>query len=257
MNKGSIIFENIIIYLGIYFFSSLLVTGIMIMFIGSIDYNIITLVSSILIVACLLLLFKNRKINFYSHCSFRRISFIKILLLIFMGLIFNIVSELMNFILELYKYFPDYYNYQNFFNKIGNYKEDFILVFLSVVIVAPIVEEIIFRGLILNELREGVSLYTAIILESTIFAIMHGSIYQGFYAFLSGIFLSVMFYLTKSIWAPIIIHMSSNLSGLLGELLYNITYNTTKVESILYFFIGCILLIITIRYFYDDRVKYF
>ncbi|TCW36049.1 hypothetical protein EDC21_11115 [Thermohydrogenium kirishiense] len=255
MNKDNQIFENIIIYLGIYFLCSLLIAGILIVFMGNIDFNIMTLLSSILTIVCLFLLFKNRNISLYRYCSFKKMKFSELILLIFMGLIFNMVLEIMNITLKLYKYFPDYYKYQDFYNKIGNYKVNFLTVFLSVVIIAPIVEEIIFRGLIFNELRKELSIYTAIIIQSAIFAIIHGSLYQGFYAFLLGIFLSVMYYLTESIWAPIIIHISSNLIGLLGGLFDNIIHNMNKIESTFYFFLGCILLIITIKFFYSQRKK--
>jgi len=83
---------------------------------------------------------------------------------------------------------------------------------------APIIEEIIFRGLVLNELKKVVPACPAIILQAIIFGIYHMNPLQGVYASLLGIVLGIAAEKTGSIWTPILIHISFNsISTLLSK----------------------------------------
>ena len=61
-----------------------------------------------------------------------------------------------------------------------------IIMLISIVIIAPIVEEIIFRGLILSRLNKVMNTTVALIVSSLIFAILHGHILWVTYAFCVG-----------------------------------------------------------------------
>lgn len=83
---------------------------------------------------------------------------------------------------------------------------------LFVVIVAPILEEIMFRGIICKKLLilgEGY----AIILPAAFFALCHGNFYQLFYAFALGCFFSFIYVKTGKLIYSIIYHMAINLLG--------------------------------------------
>lgn len=84
-----------------------------------------------------------------------------------------------------------------------------ILMGIYVVIVAPIYEEIIFRGILLNRFAAKYGLNKAIILSSFIFGLLH---FQYFLPlFLVGIFLSLISVKTSSLNAAIFIHVFNNL----------------------------------------------
>lgn len=86
-------------------------------------------------------------------------------------------------------------------------------------IVAPVIEEIIFRGLIFQSLRQKMNLKMAVILGALIFGLWHINLYTALCAFFMGIILSIFYMQYKSIFVPIIIHIGANAIGLLGMIL--------------------------------------
>lgn len=84
------------------------------------------------------------------------------------------------------------------------------------IIVAPISEEFLYRGIILNQLKESGYLFS-IVISSIYFGVMHGI---GFlHAFIIGLILGFAFTLTGNIIWPIIIHFIYNLTtDLIGYL---------------------------------------
>lgn len=88
---------------------------------------------------------------------------------------------------------------------------------LSTVIVAPIVEEVVFRGLILSRLKKSMNGWVAIVISSLLFALMHGQLLWMIYAFLLGMLLAIIAEHLNTIGASIILHMAFNLVGVFGE----------------------------------------
>lgn len=89
------------------------------------------------------------------------------------------------------------------------------LIFVRIVIVAPIIEEVIFRGIILRGFLSNYSERKAIFLSALIFAIIHFNIWQFPSAFCVGIFAGWIFSKTRSISTCILIHSLYNGSSLL------------------------------------------
>ncbi len=91
---------------------------------------------------------------------------------------------------------------------------------LSVGIVAPVMEELLFRGVIQNRLYDYFRPVYAVILASVIFGVFHGNFIQFLYATLFALGLGYVYYKFKSIWAPVICHCAGNITSvLLTELL--------------------------------------
>lgn len=91
---------------------------------------------------------------------------------------------------------------------------------LFVVILAPILEEIVFRGIIckrLLALGEGF----AIILSGAFFALLHGNLYQLFYAFTLGCMFGFVYVKTGKIIYSIIYHVFINFMGTVIPTLLN------------------------------------
>ena len=86
------------------------------------------------------------------------------------------------------------------------------LLILIVVIIGPIVEELIFRKLIIDRLSVHGELY-AVIISSVAFGIFHQNVYQLFYATLLGALFGYLYLKSGNIGLPILLHMLINLLG--------------------------------------------
>ncbi len=92
-------------------------------------------------------------------------------------------------------------------------------------IIAPITEEVIFRGIVLNLLLSSYKTHTAILLNEVIFLILHfgpldgfgvlGFFIQFFHGFFFGILLSAMAYLNKNLSYGYGFHISNNIFSLI------------------------------------------
>ena len=85
-----------------------------------------------------------------------------------------------------------------------------IVGFISIAVLGPIIEEIIFRGTVQKRLTKMMRLTGALILQAFIFGLIHGNILQGTYAFFLGLVIGVIYYLFDSIWYAIAIHLAFN-----------------------------------------------
>lgn len=87
---------------------------------------------------------------------------------------------------------------------------------ISTLILPPLVEEIVFRGLILKYLeRAGACFIVANLIQALLFGIFHMNIVQGIYTSLLGFLLGYLAYRYDSILAPMITHALFNLFGTL------------------------------------------
>lgn len=92
---------------------------------------------------------------------------------------------------------------------------------LATIIISPISEELIFRGVFLNRLRLIVPTLFAVLISSLLFAALHsfGSIFS---AFIFAICIAILYLKTDNIFVPILAHFLNNL---LAELIVLIDVN--------------------------------
>ena len=91
----------------------------------------------------------------------------------------------------------------------------FLIQLVTAGIVAPIVEELIFRGLVYRRTKKMTGTIAAAILSATLFGVFHGNWVQAPYAFIIGIVAVFVYEKFKSIVAPIMLHMSANILSVL------------------------------------------
>jgi membrane protease YdiL (CAAX protease family) len=84
------------------------------------------------------------------------------------------------------------------------------LIFVSLVVVAPLAEELVFRGFLFGRLRRVLSFWPTAILVSLIFATVHGQINVAIDTFVLSMVMSYAREETGSIWPCIGIHMTKN-----------------------------------------------
>lgn len=101
---------------------------------------------------------------------------------------------------------------------INNQKIPTINIYIALfgsVIIGPILEELVFRYLIYNNLNKFNNKNTSIILSSLIFALVHNGFINIVYAFIIGTILTIIYSKNKNIKEVIILHMVANLMSLL------------------------------------------
>lgn len=119
----------------------------------------------------------------------------------------------------------------------GNKFVGILLLCIQIMIIGPIVEELLFRGILLRSLLEKFyqKPFKAIIYTSLVFGFVHLNLVQGILSFLGGIILGVIYYYTKSIKLCIITHILNNI-------LIIIPNPTGITINILYIIIGIVLI---------------
>lgn len=124
---------------------------------------------------------------------------------------------------------------------------------VSAVIAAPILEELLFRGMIYKRLRDFCNSKLAIIISAAFFGLFHGNLVQFVYAFVIGLLLAYVYEKMKTIWAPIVFHIGANLlSVLITEL---IPQNLLNGFVVLAAMIVCLVLtIFLLKYVYGYNV---
>lgn len=87
--------------------------------------------------------------------------------------------------------------------------------FMKVVVIAPVIEELIFRGLILQGLRKNYHAVTAVLVSALMFSLFHLNPWQMPATFILGVLLGWLMIRTNSILLAILGHSLNNLMVLL------------------------------------------
>lgn len=121
----------------------------------------------------------------------------------------------------------------------------------STIIIAPIIEEMIFRGVIMNDLKEY-GYKTAIIINSVLFGLAHTEIEKVIITIFLGIIFSYVAY-RYSLRYSVLLHMVWNLNSSMGSIFY---YNKMPDEMIIWFVAVLSLALIVISIFGIIKKKY-
>ena len=130
------------------------------------------------------------------------------------------------YVLFLERFFPDFFDKmleatnlpQNFLN--SSDPLSLILLFLAVVVFAPIVEEIAFRGVLYNLLNKRISLFPAALISSVVFGLLHGATF--FQTAAIGLVLAFIYQVTGDLRMSMLGHAVNNgLAFLQGILIEN------------------------------------
>ena len=114
------------------------------------------------------------------------------------------------------------------------YGSSMLLQLVAAGIVAPIVEEMIFRGLIYKRVKEFSNVKAAAILSALLFGVFHGNWVQAPYAIILGLAFVFVYEKYKSIIAPILLHMSANISSVVISYFAMHSQQTQQVETVMY-----------------------
>jgi len=126
------------------------------------------------------------------------------------------------------KYIPAPAWFWELFNKIFEGDFGWWGAFMKVAVVAPIVEELIFRGLIFQGFRKNYNGFVAVVMSALLFALFHLNPWQFPATFVLGLLLGWIMLRTKSILLVILGHSINNLLVLL-TITYWETINTHPI----------------------------
>ena len=127
---------------------------------------------------------------------------------------FNIIQMVIFGLTDVMKYFPSYDEVNDVFA--GG---SFAMLVVSVGIAAPIVEELVFRGVLINRMK-WLPVWAAVAIQGVLFGVVHLNLFQSLYAAIAGVLLGLVYVKYRSIIIAIIGHMAYNLASvLLGEFL--------------------------------------
>ena len=164
-------------------------------------------VSAIITFVLYFIILRKKENNLIKRCKFHKINLVSILKIVGIAIALSSFSCAMVSLLQ-----SKFKSYSTVSNSIGSAYGS-ILAMLCLIVLVPIFEEILFRGLIFNELRKVCNKYMALIIQALIFAIFHGNPLQMIYTFALGIVLGTVYMWSDSLWSNIICHITYNLFG--------------------------------------------
>lgn len=86
--------------------------------------------------------------------------------------------------------------------------------FIGIGFIIPICEELLIRGLVYMRMRQYLQVNMAIIFSALLFALLHGNMIQGIYAFVLGVILAWFYEKYGSLLAPVLMHITANLTAM-------------------------------------------
>lgn len=104
---------------------------------------------------------------------------------------------------------------------------EYLLAFFSLVILAPVAEEVIFRGYLFGKMRKHAPLWVVIVITSLLFALVHFQGNVGVDVFALGIVLCLLRVVSGSLWPSILLHMLKN-----GVAYYFLFINPTLLSTL-------------------------
>ncbi|MCW3488588.1 CPBP family intramembrane glutamic endopeptidase [Dethiobacter alkaliphilus] len=125
-----------------------------------------------------------------------------IVLMLFAGLL-PVIAEMGNYV-------QSFYPITDFWEEVFQSVYQSNLAFFEIVVIAPILEETVYRGIILKGFLQRYKPWFAISLSSLLFAVAHLNIWQMIPAFVVALFLGWIFYKTHSLVLVVFSHASYN-----------------------------------------------
>ena len=181
------------------------------------------LISLLFIIVLYLLYLKEMKIIF----TYKKLNFFfivkSLIYILSIGMIYYIIYFIFDnaFLFNFFKYFNDIlsgkknitiYDILILEKSLRPCFEPFM--FIATVIISPIFEEILYRGLMYNKLKEISNAFIGVLISSILFALLHIPKYgfgiNTFFLFLVGILLTYCYEKTDNIYVPILVHSINN-----------------------------------------------
>lgn len=144
---------------------------------------------------------------------------------------------------------PDWLTTYNALMESAGYGSLSLPLIMYSVLLAPVAEELIFRGLIFRYARQAFPFWIANIWQSLLFGLVHGNFIQGIYAFVMGLFLGFLCHRGRGIKYSIPVHIIYNIIGIWYSELIGLT---TSLSYTIAVGLGVALTVFAVWLFYTD-----
>lgn len=200
--------------------------------------NTIGLLGILSIILFISFMFYVKQVKFKHYLHFRIIDLKLILRLICYSIIIQEISIKSN---EFLNYFISLDDSMQVMRN-ATTSDNFMFTLTIVGILAPMVEEVYFRGIVFTKLKNKINLKSAIILQALLFASIHMNPAQFISCFILGCISAILYLKYDSMIAPITLHVSFNSIAVvlvnIGES-SNTAYNLLLAISIIYLSYNC------------------
>ncbi len=135
------------------------------------------------------------------------------------------------------------------------YQGNILMEIVCLGILAPTVEELIFRGLMYTQMTEYMKKKYAVIMAALLFGLYHGNFLQAVYAFALGLLMIYVYERFHTLLAPILFHIGANVFGILMSetTMFSFLYQTAGAMYISVILFS--LLIIVVVWLIEKRVQ--
>ncbi|NLB28006.1 MAG: CPBP family intramembrane metalloprotease [Clostridiaceae bacterium] len=113
--------------------------------------------------------------------------------------------------------------------------------FIATVLLVPVGEELLFRGIVQGELRKAFPASVSVVGTTLLFALFHLDLIQGSYVLIAGFALTMAYHLTRNIAIPIAMHAIFNFIG--SGWLVRLTGAGERAEEIIVYVLYAFVLI--------------
>ncbi|MBQ8510456.1 MAG: CPBP family intramembrane metalloprotease [Clostridia bacterium] len=169
----------------------------------------LTLASGVLTLITYYVIFRMRKKNLLREACVTKLPLRQVPVLLLLGAALNVfISTVMEIIPFPQSWIDAYIESSSVLVESGA-----VITFITSVIAAPIVEEVVFRGLCYTRLKRGMPMLAAMLICAWGFGLMHGTAIWFLYASVVGLLLAWVFEKYRSLTASILVHFSFNLCG--------------------------------------------
>lgn len=154
------------------------------------------------------IVFLIRKKKFTKEVCIRKIPVTGILPIAIMAAAFNVITTV------IISFMPWPQEWMDSYVESSSAIDGSAMAWFTAVLMAPVLEEIVFRGLMYTRLKKGLPAIVAAIITSLAFGIAHGTVIWAIYTFVFSMILIWVFEKFQSLTACIVLHMAYNLSGM-------------------------------------------
>lgn len=161
-------------------------------------------------------------------------------------------SALIN--LGVFTIFPD--SSASALTSVNTQGENLLFAVIALAVLPALTEEFLFRGVILTE-YQTVSVPFAVLMSSLLFAMMHLNPMRLPAYFFCGILLAIVAYATRSVFAPMLVHVLNNIAALfLDGFVYSVAGNKEDRGVLLGFILACVLFVSLVLLFMEAQRIY-
>lgn len=160
--------------------------------------------------------FAAKRIDLGDALPFEKSGFVKTAACVFFGAAVCMLANIpANIVVDIEKAFGFSGNMPNM--PLTDDPRVLVLYGITIAVIPPIVEELLFRGMILHSLRKYGDGF-AIVGSALLFGLYHGNFVQMVFAFIAGLVMALVVVRTGSLWTSILIHFMNNFISFALEL---------------------------------------